>query len=307
MGICLEQYRQRIGTFQPKVIKPKFLLRTSPKYSQPYPFRASESIKRRPSLRELLSCATLYLLFFMIFSGSYHIDQNTPSCVYSMAGKMKGETFFEPCNSKFFWMKKKSINKLCHAINGNRRNPGYKYFSWNCDRGFLSGKKIEDLKCYSQRTKPHIMSVIEVNLVRNENNVNDDNINGLSTTQVKDRFQIPEYTLVLPESWYLYNKARIILYVHQELNFKVCKLDDDEKHLQSITLEVGFGRSSKHHVNFYYREWTSCISGQSDQHTQSENLKKLMNIWQRYTDTTKDFVSMGDMNLCALKWNDPKG
>jgi hypothetical protein len=93
--------------------------------------------------------------------------------------------------------------------------------------------------------------------------------------------------------------------VHEELNYKVCPLNDDEKHLQTITLEVGFGISSKHLVNFYYREWTSCVTGENDQITQSDNLKKLMDIWQRCTETTKDFVSLGDMNLCALKWNDP--
>ena len=29
-----------------------------------------------------------------------------------------------------------------------------------------------------------------------------------------------------------------------------------------------------------------------------------MNIWQRCTETNKDFVSLGDMNLCALNWSD---
>ena len=58
-------------------------------------------------------------------------------------------------------------------------------------------------------------------------------------------------------------------------------------------------------MNFYYREWTSCVTGENDQITQSDNLKNLMHIWQRCTETTKDFVSLGDMNLCALKWNDP--
>ena len=72
-----------------------------------------------------------------------------------------------------------------------------------------------------------------------------------------------------------------------------------------MSLEVGFGRASKHIYNFYYREWKSFVTGQSDTNTQLTDTKKLMNIWTRCCDSNKDFVSMGDMNLCALKWNDP--
>ena len=42
---------------------------------------------------------------------------------------------------------------------------------WNCDRGFLSENKIEDIKVYAEKRTPHIMSVIEVNLTRNEQNI----------------------------------------------------------------------------------------------------------------------------------------
>ena len=201
-------------------------------------------------------------------------------------------------------MTAKQVNKLCHIMDGNRRNPGYKYFSWNCDRGFISENKLEDLKCFAFRNKPHVINVSEVNLVRDEQNKDEKSTNRFSTEQVNEIFKIPGYSIILPESWILYNKARIIVYVNEELKFMICDLKDDEKHLQTITLEMGFGRSSKHFVNMYYREWKSIVTGENSLESQIQNLQKLMNVWQRCADSTKDFVSLGDMNLCAISWNE---
>ena len=55
-----------------------------------------------------------------------------------------------------------SINKLCQILFGNRRNLGYKYFSWNCDRAYLSKNKIEDVKQIATRHKPHFIGISEL-------------------------------------------------------------------------------------------------------------------------------------------------
>ena len=57
-------------------------------------------------------------------------------------------------------------------------------------------------------------------------------------------------------------------------------------------------------MNFYYREWKSFVTGENSESAQLENLKKLMNIWLRCTEKNKDFLALGDMNLCALSWNE---
>ena len=105
-----------------------------------------------------------------------------------------------------------SINKLCHILFGNRRNLGYKYFSWNCDRAYLSKNKIEDVKQIAMRHKPHFIGISEVNLSRNEF-VPDDNENNseLSTEQVHEKMKIEGYRLFLPTSWAEHNKARLIV------------------------------------------------------------------------------------------------
>jgi hypothetical protein len=199
-------------------------------------------------------------------------------------------------------MTAKLMNKFCHMRDGNRQNPGYKHFAWNCDRGFLN--KLEDVKCYASRHKPHTMGVSELNFIRNENNRNELSKTVFSTEKLMETFQIPGYNIILPDSWTVHDKARIILYVNNELNIKVCSLENDEKHLQVITLEVGFGRSKKHFLSFYYREWKNMVTGLSDKKSQVDDLIKVTNIWRRYTDSDRDFVSLGDMNICAKRLED---
>ena len=48
---------------------------------------------------------------------------------------------------------------LSHYVYGNRKNIGYKYFSWNCDRGLISKHKIEDVRVFAARHRPHFIAV----------------------------------------------------------------------------------------------------------------------------------------------------
>ena len=198
-----------------------------------------------------------------------------------------------------------SSNKLMHSLNGNRRNLGYKYFVWNCDRAFLSDNKIEDVKVFVEQRKPHVFSIIEVNIYRNEVNKDLESKSQFSTEQVLERFQIQDYNIVLPDSWMKHGVARIICYVHVDIKAKKVKLTDDESHIQAILLEVGFGQASTHLVCMYYREWKSFVTGKSDPASQNEDLQKLLNIWARCTNSGKDFASLGDLNLCSRRWDDP--
>ena len=207
--------------------------------------------------------------------------------------------------SKLNWGSDLSINKLCHIIYGNRRNVGYKYFSWNCDRGFISKKKHEDVKVFAERHKPHVMNIIEMDLRRNELNTNHKSTNELSTEQVNERFRIEGYRILLPASWKIYDKARILVYVSEEIRAKVIEPKKEEDHLQSILLEIGYGRSKTHMVNLYYREWKSCVTGRESQEDQYRDLENLMNVWRRASDSDKDFISCGDMNLCSKRWDSP--
>ena len=97
------------------------------------------------------------------------------------------------------------------------------------------------------------MGISEINLRRNEQNINDKSFTELSTEQVHELFKIERYNIILPDSWEKHDKARVLVYVHEELKVKRKKLKDEESHLQSIVLEVGYGKSKTHIYNYYYR------------------------------------------------------
>ena len=101
-------------------------------------------------------------------------------------------------------------------------------------------------------------------------------------------------------------KARIIVYVHDDIKAKIKEDDAGDSHLQHVLLEVGFGKSKTHFVDFYYREWKSCVTGESSTTAQNQNLERLTNIWRKATAQDKDFLALGDTNICAKKIDDPK-
>ena len=148
----------------------------------------------------------------------------------------------------------------------------------------LSYPRIKDIKITANRHKPHFMGIAEVDLRRNENNSDDNNNNEMSTEQLFDKFKIEGYKIILPNSWIKHDKARIFVYVNDELNIKVINLKDNESHLQSIVIEVGFGRSKTHIFNYYYREWKSCVTGLNDLASQKSYLSGLVDIWRREVD-----------------------
>ena len=74
--------------------------------------------------------------------------------------------------------------------------------------------------------------------------------------------------------------------------------------MQSILLEIGYGRAKTHLVNLYYREWKSCVTGKQSQEDQFKDLELLMKVWRRASDENKDFIASGDMNLCSKRWDE---
>jgi hypothetical protein len=125
------------------------------------------------------------------------------------------------------------------------------------------------------------MGISEINLKRNEDNENENSTNVFSTSQVHEKFDIEGYQIILPPSWIIHNAARIFVYVNEELNVKMKDVNQKETHLQNILLEAGYGKSKTHLINFYYREWTNCVTGKSDTATQLSDLSLLLNIWRK--------------------------
>ena len=80
--------------------------------------------------------------------------------------------------------------------------------------------------------------------------------------------------------------------------------DNSTSDLPSISFLVSLGREKKTLVNYFYREFTGGVSGLSDIHMQNERLARQINHWRVLCGSNRDFVCLGDANLCAKNWND---
>ena len=84
-----------------------------------------------------------------------------------------------------------------------------------------------------------------------------------------------------------------------EKQLEVCLTD-----LPIITFEISMGKEKKTIVNFFYREFTSGVTGLKSTQDQKERLNRIIKHWRSLTESNKDVVCLGDANLCSLKWND---
>ena len=156
--------------------------------------------KRKLSCREQIIALFLYIFIAYTLVGNNLKYEGTNSQLKKttlLCNSLEDNEIFVQSNFKQGWGSSLSINKLSHIKNGNkRRNIGYKYFTWNCDRALLSQNKLADIKIFASRHKPHFMAISEINLKRNENNSDQNSLNILSTDQVHEKFKIEGYRII---------------------------------------------------------------------------------------------------------------
>ena len=243
-SISLESYRQRIGCFQ-----------------------SCRTVRRLPKIRRrIIHPLRLGVLIFIMLSlcssltlAQASASSSHPSLALHSRLPLKTALLPPPTWSPspppprgIAWSAANSVNKLAHALIGNKRNMGYKYLGWNCGRGFLKEQKIDDVKMTIGRHKPHVVGVSEVDFFRYDHNNDDSATNNFSTEQLLEKLQIRDYNIHLPQSWYSLGFARIIVYVRDDLQATALHPQDPSfNHIQNLTLEIGFGNSKKHYFNFY--------------------------------------------------------
>ena len=104
-------------------------------------------------------------------------------------------------------------------------------------------------------------------------------------------------------AWQHHGQARVLLYVRDDINLKVRPLTRENADLPSVSCEIGVGREKKTRVNFFYREWTSGVSGLGDNSSQVERLKRQISHWKTLEDTAcwrKGHNCLKEMQTYAL-------
>ena len=195
-------------------------------------------------------------------------------------------------------------NKLMKMINGNR-NRGYNLGVWNCRRGLLDSNmeashKITEVKAFLKKKNLHMLCLIESDLHGATSRLR--RRNPLTTKLIMQKLEIAGYRIFLPQTWQVHGQARIIVYARDDLNVKERVLGHHYNDLPMMTFDIAFGHEKKSIVNYFYREFTSGVSGLSDIQAQSERLNRMVQHWRSLANINKDMVCLGDANLCAKTW-----
>ena len=295
MTVSLDLYRIRIGSFKgsEKLILKNKLCRVKSIKS-----KMILSLAFLLIMNELLSLQT----FNSPLSGTYHVNQK------SLATKFAQETFETVLRFLVYrWPYCLSSSALCRALFGNRRRLSYKFALWNCRKGLLSNQdfdtlKFTDVKLFIAKHQPHAFGIIESDihspLSRSQRQCT------FSTEEVLDKLKIDGYNLELPETWQHFGQARILVYLRSDVLYKRWT-QNNPVNLPTITFEVGIGKEKKTLLNYFYREWTSGVTGESSHTSQVDRLECQIAYWKTLYATNKDVVSLGDANLCALTWHEP--
>ena len=162
--------------------------------------------------------------------------------------------------------------------------------------------KFNEVKQFLSVRKPHCLAIIESDVYKLTSNVA--RVNNFSTSELQEVLKIDGYKLELPNTWEVHGQARILCYVSEEINYIRRLFTPEFDHIPSITLELGLGKASKTIVHYYYREWKNGVTGGDNQQSQIDDLKLHIRQWTELVTTGRNFISIGDANLCAMSWNE---
>ena len=299
MGVTLQTYRIRVGTFNSANIK-LGTSRSKSKKVQPWPM----GLKSRTLLAFLFIFSALS--WFHQFStgslspGSHHTSYvqeytgstylNTPSS-YNLLHLQKSVALTLN-HSSYFWLSRKQRNSLIKSLNGNRKQRGHgiKISHWNKGPSYLQNKH-QEIETIIAGHQPHMLGLSEANLwAEHDQHLvqhTDYNLHVCSTIDNPDL-----------------GVSRVVVYTHNSL--VVTRRPELESNtLSAIWLEVGLPRQKKILVCHAYREWQHLRQGDSSSSTVPSQLERwlaFLDNWEKALQTGKEVIVMMDANLDFLKW-----
>ena len=155
------------------------------------------------------------------------------------------------------------VNRYARMVNGNGRS-SYNIALWNCRKGLLdadnnASEKMTEVKNFLSDQKLHLLCLVESELHGLQSRVR--RRLPLTESQIKSSLAVDGYKIILPQTWYVHGQARIALYVKEDVRVTVIPVARQHTDLPTLTCTLGVGKGKKTIVNFFYREWTSSVSG----------------------------------------------
>ena len=155
--------------------------------------------------------------------------------------------------------------------------------------------KMNEVKILVQREKPHILGILEAELQRSHHNI--------------DSLILPGYDLLLPKSWLVHGKARVVIFIRKSLYYEHLS-DIEHADTQAIWLRAGFKNNKKIYFSHMYREHTNTLGNSLS--AQRTALGKMLSQWEDavfYEDPNvpNEVHIAGDINLDCLeeRWLQP--
>ena len=303
MGVSLQIYRIRIGTYLPK-----YSIGTS-RTNQ----GNSVSKDCRTSILVLLLCGSLLILSDFNLAPSLSLqNQNrypileihcppassSPSCTSPPcpSGTRSSTTCVGPSGitkTPSSWLTRQERNSKIKAENGNRDQSGrgIKILAWNKGSSFLQNKHPE-IESIIAGHQPHILGLCEANFMKNT-----------------DPRLVQHENYILHTAPTLDNPAlgvsRVVVYTHSSLIVKR-RPDLEDSTLSAIWLEVGMPRQKKILVCNIYREWQYMGQGPGSQSgsvtAQLRRWLVFLDKWEAALREDREVIVLGDINLDFLKW-----
>ena len=203
-------------------------------------------------------------------------------------------------------LSKKDMNRLMHSTNGNKKekiaiNTGY----WNCGKGLLDSNnnaspKLSEAVAFINKNDLDILAVAEAGLHGPRSRII--RTNPLTTASIERELRIPGYRILLPESWYIHDTARIFMYIKEDITFKVINYNTLTQDLPLISIEAKRGKNATTIISTHYREFTGGISGLKTNESQLERLTRITDHWKLISQSNHDLIIVGDTNVCYRKW-----
>ena len=111
-----------------------------------------------------------------------------------------------------------------HSMNGNKKGKiaitaGY----WNCGRGLIDSNnnaspKLSEAEAFINENNLDVLAVAEAGLHGPRSRII--RTNPLTTACIEHELRITGFSILLPESWYRHDTARIFMYIKEDINYK---------------------------------------------------------------------------------------
>ena len=282
MGISLQEYRIRIGTFGQKDNKGLTRIRQSSSSTK----SKHTNIQCRMYLLLLLCLTTLTL--------TVQNDSDYDKTQYSSTNLDAQVNFYKNLElAEFTPLLEDCSNFYARYTYGNRRQRGFKIGSWNKGGGFLQNK-IHEIENVVSGFHPHILGITEANYFKHH----DENM-----IRIEDYDIITATTLDNPNL----AVSRVVVYKHKSIVSKT-RYDLMNDNIRSIWMEVGFPNKKKFLVCNVYREWQYLNQATDSSRSIQAQLDRwiiFLDQWERALATGKEVHVLGDINLNHLNWTKP--